>query len=184
VTQLVVRRGYRERHVATGMLRRLGEEVEGVDVWGVASCNPAAVLAVGGAFGEVLAFFPLSSLLPVFHCFRPFFPIFFPSPTPPPPYFSPPLFLPSPPPLPPLHIPLSLSHPTNPSQPHQAQNSSQLTPLPLRIAPRKAHRSRFYPPARRTHPPLLANSIPSERETPGIRWRGFSCVGMVEVVER
>jgi hypothetical protein len=81
VTQLVVRRGYRERGVATGMLRRLGEEVErkgngeverkGVDVWGVASCNPAAVLAVGGAFGGVLAFFGPSSRLSFSSCHLP-----------------------------------------------------------------------------------------------------------------
>lgn len=113
MTQLVVRRGYRERGVATGILRRLGEGVEveregegkgkGVDVWGVASCNPAAVLAVGGLLVGSLLFSP----------FLPFFPSFIvsvpSSPSSPPPQ-SPPPISPPPhnlsPPLSSLHLPL------------------------------------------------------------------------------
>jgi len=165
VTQLVVRRGYRERGVATGMLRRLGEGVEveregegkgkGVDVWGVASCNPAAVLAVGGLLVGSLLFSP----------FLPFFPSFIvsvpSSPSSPPPQ-SPPPISPPPhnlsPPLSSLHLPLP-HHPFAPKP--RTKLKPTKPPPPPGHSPRQRHRSRLHPPARRTHP------IPSERETPG-----------------
>lgn len=171
MTQLVVRRGYRERGVATGMLRRLGEGVEveregegkgkGVDVWGVASCNPAAVLAVGGLLVGSLLFSP----------FLPFFPSFIvsvpSSPSSPPPQ-SPPPISPPPPTIYPLPFLLSIFRSrTIPLPQSQEQNSNQLNPPPPGHSPRQRHRSRLHPPARRTHPPLLPHPIPSERETPG-----------------
>lgn len=50
ITQLVVVEEYRERGLATGLLRAIREGTD--DVYGIASSHPAACLAAATAFGS------------------------------------------------------------------------------------------------------------------------------------
>ncbi|KAL9109901.1 MAG: hypothetical protein Q9227_005424 [Pyrenula ochraceoflavens] len=52
VTQLVVRRNYRRRGLATGLLRILRENGENDAAYGIASSHPAACMAAARAFGD------------------------------------------------------------------------------------------------------------------------------------
>ncbi|KAI1739674.1 hypothetical protein F4680DRAFT_421165 [Xylaria scruposa] len=52
VTQLVVVKGYRERGLATSLLRALREDTD--DIFGIASSQPAACLAATKAFGTTI----------------------------------------------------------------------------------------------------------------------------------